>query len=1281
MARIDDGRNLLFGILALQNGLVDQADLVGGFQNWAKDRSRAFSEVLIERGALSEEGRVLLDGLVRMHLEKHGGDPERSLAATAVVSRVAAAVDGNNGHGALVEATLAGLVAGKGLAVDSALQQATAPDAPDDPDATAAFGVGDTTSSGGRFRVLRPHARGGIGMVSVALDVELNREVALKEIQPEQADDLASRARFVLEAEVTGRLEHPGVVPVYGLGTSPEGRPYYAMRFVRGESLKEAIDRFHQAEPSGAGSAGERALALRQMLARFLDVCNAVAYAHSRGVIHRDLKPANILLGPYGETLVVDWGLAKIIGRDDSPAELSAELTLRPASASGSSETQAGSAVGTPAYMSPEQAEGRLDLLGPASDIYSLGATLYCLLTGRPPVDDREIAAVLRKVQRGDFPPPRHVDRGVPPALEAIVLKAMELQPVDRYPSAKALGEEVEHWLADEPVRAYREPLFTQLARRARRNKPAVAAAAVLLFSAMTALVANDALVRMEKDRTEQQRRLAVDNFRKADEQRRIAEDLSATLTLDRGLALCERGEVSRGLLWLTRALEIVPSAETELQETLRANIASWRHPLTSLRGILPHPDGHVVGVAFEPVGQSFLTLHRTSDQKTISVRRWDSSTLRPLGPVQLFSDHPSPNNPVQHDPDVKRLSPDRTLILAADGDSAARLWDTATGRPAGPLLPYAGAIICAAFSPDGKRVVFGGGDNSVYQFDVTAGAAIGASLRHEDKVRSVVYGPDGKTILTASNDKTARLWDAATGKALGSPFRHADPVNRVAYRPDGKTIATGDMGGVIHLWDVDRGVPIGEPMIHRRVTTTLVFSPDGTTLVTGGFDNTARLWDAMTGKPRGEPLRHHSFVIWATFSPDGRTIATCGDDNAARLWDAATGRPLGMPLEHVGLVADAAFSPDGATLVTGSWDKEAQVWDTATSLSQGRVFGDVGIVRTCAFSRDGHRMAIFAGSVREGVANVWDTENGSLISGPMHAPGEPYCAAISPDGRLVLTGGANKAAQLWDANSGRPVGEPLKGPAEVSTVAFSPDGATFLVGDHAGVVRFYETASRRLLDRTLAHDEAGRIEAIAFSPDGQVILTGSDDTTARFWNFATGQPLGRPIYHQGSVRAAGFRDDGKVAMTAGWDKAVRLWDVSTGQSVASPLFVQSLISSAVLLPDGKTVLVGCQDGTARIWSLTTGKPISPTLNHNDVVKDVRFVPNHKAVATGGFDGTVRIWDHPDPASGSPERIRTWVEVLTRMELRPDGVIRVLDAREWAARGRMLEELGGAPAP
>jgi serine/threonine protein kinase len=325
---------------------------------------------------------------------------------------------------------------------------------------------GDGAATALRYRIVRHHAQGGLGQVYVAHDEELHREVALKEIQDRYADDPQSRARFLLEAEITGRLEHPGIVPVYGLGAYPDGRPYYAMRFVQGDSLKEAISRFHEAEAihGRKPTDGERTLALRELLGRFVAMCNAVAYAHSRGVLHRDLKPGNVMLGKYGETLVVDWGLAKSVGRPES-AESMDERTLRPSAGVGVAGTQAGSAVGTPAYMSPEQAAGRLEQLGPASDVYSLGATLYCLLTGKVPFKGAEAREVLQRVQRGEFLPPRRVNATVPPALEAICLKAMALAPAERYASPKQLADDIEHWLADEPVAAYREPWLKRAGR------------------------------------------------------------------------------------------------------------------------------------------------------------------------------------------------------------------------------------------------------------------------------------------------------------------------------------------------------------------------------------------------------------------------------------------------------------------------------------------------------------------------------------------------------------------------------------------------------------------------------------------------------------------------------------------------------------------------------------------------------------------------------------------------------------------------------------------------
>jgi serine/threonine-protein kinase len=492
MAEVEADRNLLFGILALQNGLIEQADLVAAFQSWSKERSRPMAQVLVERRALTEDDRSMLEGLVRRHVEKHGGNAERSLAAVPAPGALAESLRRAAGPGRDVEASLAHLAGGGNGGPSSPGPLTIAPGSALEPEASLdwTFSLGQPTTEGGRFRLLRHHARGGIGIVFVAHDSELHREVALKQIQPQHADDPSSRARFMVEAEVTGRLEHPGVVPVYGLGRNEQGRPFYAMRFVRGESLKEAIDNFYHADDRPGRDPAERTLALRKLLGRFIDVCHAIAYAHSRGVIHRDLKPANILLGPYGETLVVDWGLAKVVGREDPMPQPRAEVTLRPASRSDNSDTMAGIAIGTPAYMSPEQAQGRLAEIGTASDVYSLGATLYCLVTGRPPLENGDVDELLGRAQRGEIPPPHQVNPRVPAALGAIVVKAMALRPSDRYPSAHVLAEEVERWLADEPVMARREPLSERVRRWMRRRRTAVAAIAAALVAATIGLAA-----------------------------------------------------------------------------------------------------------------------------------------------------------------------------------------------------------------------------------------------------------------------------------------------------------------------------------------------------------------------------------------------------------------------------------------------------------------------------------------------------------------------------------------------------------------------------------------------------------------------------------------------------------------------------------------------------------------------------------------------------------------------------------------------------------------------
>jgi serine/threonine protein kinase len=396
---------------------------------------------------------------------------------------------------------------------------------------------------GGRYRFLQDHAKGGMGQVSIAVDEELDRQVALKEIQPRYAYDPSVAARFLLEARVTGRLEHPGIVPVYGLNRHADGRPYYAMRFITGESLQDAVQAFHRADTPDRDPR-ERALALRKLLKRFIDVCNTIAYAHSRGILHRDLKPANVMLGAFGETLVVDWGLAKdttVPARKPEGTQVVPKLAFeRPTSGvtppvaisspvhsaafdatrtaiqdrpgvslagtpfgNTGELTEFGKAMGTPAYMAPEQADGRWDDVGMLADIYSLGATLYSILTGKPPFkgDTNEI---LERVKRGEFVPFEEQKPGVPMALAAVCRKAMAVNPKNRYPTALDLANDVERWMADEPVSVHREPWTVRAARWARRHRNVVLGTAAVLVTAIVTLSYGLFAVNAQKEKTEE---------------------------------------------------------------------------------------------------------------------------------------------------------------------------------------------------------------------------------------------------------------------------------------------------------------------------------------------------------------------------------------------------------------------------------------------------------------------------------------------------------------------------------------------------------------------------------------------------------------------------------------------------------------------------------------------------------------------------------------------------------------------------------------------------------
>ncbi len=528
--------DLLFGLLALARGLVGQPQLVAALEIWDQDSQQSLAEILLANGSIDRRARAEVDELVALRFgqtqvrERPSRRGKPALAAT--MTHVGETLTGNK-----------------------------QPDAT--PTSATAHQDSAIVATGSRFRIVKPFARGGLGEVFLALDPELDRPVALKELQSERTFDPTSQSRFLLEARITGRLEHPGIVPVYGLGQYPDGRPYYAMRLIEGETLTQAIDRFHTREGSPREH-GERELGFRRLLSSLIDACNAVAYAHSRGVVHRDLKPDNIMLGPFGETLVVDWGLAKLL---DSPADEFEGRRSANALVNDPSLTAPGGLIGTPQYMSPEQARAEVNRIGPPCDVYSLGAILYYLLVGHGPFSTGDLNEVLERVRRGVFPAPRRLRPSIDPALDAICLKAMALEPGNRYGTPLELAGEIEAWLAD---------------------------------------------------------------IRYRSEQARALGDLKrslARLCLERARNLFGREQRGEGMLWLARALENVVADSPDLERAIRASLAGWHAAPKSLQRSLAH-GSELHGVKFSPDGRRLATI--AGDRASQALGRRQSRSALP---------------------------------------------------------------------------------------------------------------------------------------------------------------------------------------------------------------------------------------------------------------------------------------------------------------------------------------------------------------------------------------------------------------------------------------------------------------------------------------------------------------------------------------------------------------------------------------------------------------------------------------------------------------------------
>jgi WD40 repeat protein len=977
----------------------------------------------------------------------------------------------------------------------------------------------------GRYRILRLLGQGGMGAVYEAEQDNPRRTVALKVIRAGLASDFLLK-RFAREAQILGRLHHPGIAQIYEAGVSESGQPYFAMELIAGLPLDQYVR--------------EQALDTRGRLELFARACDAVQHAHERGVIHRDLKPGNILVEETGQPKVLDFGVAR-----------AAEAGLT----AGGGQTEAGQLIGTLSYMSPEQASADPAAIDARGDVYALGVILYELLAHRLPysLDGLPLPEAVRVIREHEPSRLGSLDGRLRGDVETIAAKALEKDRGRRYPSAGELAADVRRHLNHEPIRARPASALYHLRKFARRHKAVVGA----VLGVGAALAAGTVVSVLYAIR-------AADNARQANANAQQGQYQTYRARLAAAGAALQNHDVADAKRQLAAAPKELRGWEwRHLHSRLDDSAAAIPLPAGS-RDAFVFADAHRLRVGAWTGAGLRLTDLEGSEHQTLPIRPerghlvFASQTRRGLRVARWVGntafdllDETGQALCRANMPEAKGQSP---VVVSPDGTRLASRWvdgewtrlttfDAKTGKRTAVCDGHRGIIWTFTFSPDGTRLGSAGDDQVARLWDPASGALLATCRGHESKILSAAFRPDGARLVTTSSDGTVRQWDAATGREVEAPYdSHSGDVAAAVYSPDGHWVASAGTDRTVRVWRAKGRQDVAILHGHTGAVIGVAFAPDGRRLASlsrdstdfpFAADGTVRVWDVDPRATLPVLRGHRSYVYPVAYSPDGRWIASGDWDNQVRLWDAATGEWCAT-LPHPGYVLSLAFSPEGQRLVTGSFgDDRLRVWDVAT----GRVRKEI------------------------------------------QGPGRGFrFLTLSPDGRRVAANADNAPFRVCDLTSGERLFS-----AKGQALAYSPDGRWL------AIVRAGEEKTVVLLDartyKTVAsfqgHEKA--VLSATFSPDSRRLASCSSDRTVRLWEVETGgcQVLSG---HTDEVFAAAFHPDGKRLATAGRDRAVWLWDLERGEEVARLQGHTSYVWSLAFSPDGKTLVSGSGDKTVRLW-------------------------------------------------------------------------------------------------